>query len=80
MEPVFDFLRDYIGSLRAANRLRSKWPNVILVHTPLHASWINRSSSIFFQHRYETLRVDFTRRDLHNLLAKLASKSDRLVA
>ena len=24
---------------RAADRLRARWPNIVLVHTPVHASW-----------------------------------------
>ena len=94
---------------RAANRLRAKWPNIILVHTPVHASWLNqievyfsivqrkvlnpndfstpaalKSDLIRFQQRYEKcakpFEWTFTRRDLHDLLAKLSPKSDRLVA
>jgi hypothetical protein len=94
---------------RAANRLRSKWPNIILVHTPVHASWLNQIEVYFsivqrkllnpndfstpaalkselmrFQQRYEKsakpFEWTFTRRDLHDLLAKLNAKSDRLAA
>ena len=32
---------------RAANRLRAKWPNIILVHTPVHASWLNQIEVYF---------------------------------
>jgi transposase len=32
---------------RCAERLRRKWPNIIAVHTPIHASWLNRVE-IFF--------------------------------
>jgi transposase len=32
---------------RAANRLRAKWPNILLVHTPLHASWLNQIEVYF---------------------------------
>ena len=32
---------------RAADRLRTKWPNVILVHTPVHASWLNQIEVYF---------------------------------
>jgi len=88
---------------------RAKWPNVILVHTPVHASWLDqievylsivqrkllnpndfstvaalKSDLIRFQQRYEKsarpFEWTFTRRDLHDLLAKLNAKSDRLVA
>jgi hypothetical protein len=27
---------------RAAERLRKRYPNLILVHTPTHASWLNQ--------------------------------------
>jgi DDE superfamily endonuclease len=27
---------------KAADRFRSRWPNAILVHTPIHASWLNQ--------------------------------------
>jgi hypothetical protein len=26
---------------RAADRLQAKWPNIVLVHTPVHASWLS---------------------------------------
>lgn len=32
---------------RAANRLQSKWPNIVLVHTPVHASWLNQIEVYF---------------------------------
>ena len=32
---------------RAADRLRIKWPNVVLVHTPIHASWLNQIEVYF---------------------------------
>jgi len=32
---------------RAAARLRAKWPNIILVHTPVHASWLNQIEVYF---------------------------------
>ena len=32
---------------RAADRLRTKWPNLILVHTPVHASWLNQIEIYF---------------------------------
>jgi len=31
----------------AAERLRSAWPNLILVHTPVHASWLNQIEIYF---------------------------------
>lgn len=27
---------------RAAARLQAQWPNIVLVHTPVHASWLNQ--------------------------------------
>ena len=32
---------------RAAVRLKARWPNVILVHTPIHASWLNQIEVYF---------------------------------
>jgi DDE superfamily endonuclease len=34
-------------SQKAVNRLRSQWPNVLLVHTPVHASWLNQVEIYF---------------------------------
>ncbi len=31
----------------ARERLRKKWPNLILVHTPVHASWLNQIEIYF---------------------------------
>lgn len=32
---------------KAAEHLRSKWPSVVLVHTPIHASWLNQIEIYF---------------------------------
>jgi hypothetical protein len=32
---------------RAVERLRTKWPRAILVHTPIHASWLNQIEVYF---------------------------------
>lgn len=32
---------------RAINRLQARWPNLILVHTPVHASWLNQIEIYF---------------------------------
>lgn len=32
---------------RAINRLRARWPNLILVHLPIHASWLNQIEIYF---------------------------------
>jgi hypothetical protein len=32
---------------RAVDRFRSQWPNVVLVHTPIHASWLNQIEIYF---------------------------------
>jgi transposase len=32
---------------KAVQRLRSLWPNLILVHTPIHASWLNQVEIYF---------------------------------
>jgi len=33
--------------LRAIRRLQAKWPNLVLVHTPVHASWLNQVEVYF---------------------------------
>ena len=32
---------------RAVQRLRSRWPSIIPVHTPVHASWLNQVEIYF---------------------------------
>jgi len=32
---------------KAADRFRAKWPNSILIHTPVHASWLNQIEIYF---------------------------------
>jgi hypothetical protein len=32
---------------KATNRLRDKWPNAILIHTPVHASWLDQVEIYF---------------------------------
>ena len=32
---------------KTVDRLRSQWPNVVLVHTPVHASWLNQIEIYF---------------------------------
>ena len=32
---------------KAVDRLRSKWPNTLLIHTPIHASWLNQIEIYF---------------------------------
>jgi hypothetical protein len=32
---------------KAANRLSDRWPNLILIHTPVHASWLNQVEIYF---------------------------------
>jgi hypothetical protein len=27
---------------KAADRLRERWPKLVLVHVPVHASWLNQ--------------------------------------
>jgi hypothetical protein len=33
--------------VRAAERLQHRWPNAILIHTPVHASWLNQIEIYF---------------------------------
>src|SRR5437667_9423158 len=32
---------------KAVERVRAKWPNTILIHTPIHASWLNQVEIYF---------------------------------
>ena len=32
---------------KAAKRLRDRWPNALLIHTPVHASWLNQVEIYF---------------------------------
>ena len=32
---------------KAVDRFRAKWPNAILIHTPVHASWLNQVEIYF---------------------------------
>ena len=32
---------------KSIDRLQGAWPNVILVHTPVHASWLNQAEIYF---------------------------------
>jgi len=88
----------------SAERLRSRWRNIVLVHTPVHASWLNQIEIFFsvvqrkvltpcdfgsldeleerllaFQQHYEQVAKPFewkfTRKDLEQLLLKLAEGS-----
>jgi hypothetical protein len=94
---------------RAVDRLQRQYPNLVLVHGPIHASWLNQIEIYFsivqrkvltpndfesfaaveqrllgFQRHYETLarpfKWTFTRRDLVQLLAKLAVQKPNAIA
>ena len=32
---------------KAVKRLRDRWPNLILIHTPVHTSWLNQVAIYF---------------------------------
>jgi len=32
---------------KAVGGFRAKWPNTILIHTPIHASWLNQVEIYF---------------------------------
>jgi transposase len=57
---------------KAADRLRSQWPSVVLVHTPLHASWLNQIEMYFsIVKRKVLIPIDFS---------SLAEVEERLLA
>lgn len=56
---------------RACARLRAKWPHLVLVHTPIHASWLNQIEIYFSIIQRKVLTPnDFT---------SLAAVEDRLL-
>lgn len=50
---------------RAADRIRGKWPNLVVVHTPVHASWLNQIEVYFSIVQRKLL----TPSDFHDLAA-----------
>ena len=38
----------------AVRRLRDAWPNAIMIHTPVHASWLNQAGIFFLHHTEES--------------------------
>jgi transposase len=90
----------------AINRLAARFPNAVMVHTPVHASWLNQVEIFFsvvqrkvvspndftdlaeveqrlaeFEKRYNATAAPFqwkfTRRDLHDLLARISEHERR---
>ncbi len=61
---------------KAADRLRAAYPNVVLVHTPVHASWLNQVE-IYFSvvQRKVVTPNDFT--DLNEVADRLRAFEDR---
>src|SRR6266850_391241 len=57
---------------RAAQRLQAKWPNIVLVHTPVHASWLNQIEVYFSVVQGKLLTP--------NDFPSLATPEDRLLA
>jgi len=57
---------------KAADRLRSQWPSVVLVHTPLHASWLNQIEIYFSIVQRKVL--------IPNDFSSLAEVEERLLA
>jgi hypothetical protein len=60
----------------ATDRLVAAFPNAVLVHTPVHASWLNQGDRLrAFEHRYNArarpFQWKFTTSDLDDLLARL---------
>ena len=56
----------------AIDRLASRWPNLILVHTPVHASWLNQVEIYFSVVQRKVLTP--------NDFDSLAALEDRLLA
>ena len=56
---------------RARTRLRAAWPSLVLVHTPIHASWLNQIEIYFSIVQRKVLTP--------NDFASLAEVEDRLL-
>ena len=68
---------------KAANRLRNRWPNLILIHTPVHASWLNQVEIYFsiVQRRVLTPNGFSSLQELEErLLALILRKDPQIVA
>lgn len=55
---------------KAANRLSRRFPNAVMVHTPIHASWLNQAEIVFSVIQRKVLSPnDFTNlKDVENTL------------
>jgi transposase len=61
---------------KAANRLSRRFPNAVMVHTPIHASWLNQAEIIFSVIQRKVLSPnDFT--DIKHVEQRLAAFDDR---
>jgi DDE superfamily endonuclease len=63
----------------ASDRLRAKWPNIVLVHTPVHASWLNQIEVYFsvVQRKLLTPSDFATRADLERGLLAFQARYQR---
>jgi putative ABC transport system permease protein len=52
---------------RAADRLRTRWSNIVLVHTPVHASWLNQIGCVVRREAGEQIPLG-PYRDLHTVV------------
>jgi DDE superfamily endonuclease len=61
---------------RAADRLHAKWANIVLVHTPVHASWLNQLE-VYFSIVQRKLLTPSSFSSLADLRRKLMAFQDR---
>ncbi|MES2177603.1 MAG: transposase [Gemmatimonadota bacterium] len=60
----------------AVTRLATRWPNLILVHLPIHACWLNQIEILFSIVQRKVLHP-FTREKPVRLLARLTPAASR---
>jgi hypothetical protein len=61
---------------KAADRLAERFPNAVMVHTPVHASWLNQAEVFYSIVQRKVLTPnDFT--DLADIAARLEAFQDR---
>jgi transposase len=60
----------------AINRLRDAWPNAVMIHTPVHASWLNQAE-IFFSITQKKVLTSSDFASLEELARTLLAFTDR---
>jgi predicted phosphoribosyltransferase len=71
---IVDTGSDHRGQA-AINRLRDAWPNAVMIHTPVHASWLNQAEIFSIVQKKVLTPNDFA--SLEELARTLLAFTDR---